>query len=187
MNFEEYQAFCKAIIDKANEEQQPPYDNELYINYARLNWTRTNRWLKTAHLSEEFVAVLKKIESPQQWTVITEPWCSDAAHIVPFIHLAALQNPLISVTFELRDAEPHRINDYLFRGTKAIPRLIIQNADDGTDLGTWGPRPQVCQVIYDKLVADNAGFDEKIEVLQKWYNADKGKEIQKELAELLAQ
>ena len=97
--------------------------------------------------------------------------------------IAAL-NPLISVDIELRDSEPHRINDYLTNGGKSIPKLIIQD-ELGKDLATWGPRPAACQVFYDTLKEKDADFETiKIE-LQKWYNHDEGKEIMKEIGALL--
>src|SRR5690606_37230624 len=104
------------------------------------------------------------------WFVITEPWCGDAAHSVPFIQLAAQLNPLITVEYELRDSEPFRINDYLTGGSKSIPKLIIRD-DQGNDLATWGPRPVECQKLFDQLKIDQADFETQKTSLQHWYNA----------------
>ena len=182
MNFQSYLTYFTSILD--NPTPQPPYDNPDYFNYTKMNWSRMNRWLKHGALSEEIKATLSEIHVPQTWIVITEPWCGDAAHIVPFFHLAAQLNPLISIDYELRDSEPFRINEYLTNGGKSIPKLIIRN-ERGEDLVTWGPRPAACQVLYDRLKAENADFETvKIE-LQKWYNKDEGKEIKHELSGLL--
>ena len=105
-------------------------------------------------------------------------------HTVPFLHLMSQLNPLVSVDYELRDFEPFRINTYLTRNGKSIPKLIIRNAS-GNDLATWGPRPEACQKIYDELTAAKADFETTKTALQNWYNQDSGKEIQKELAVLL--
>jgi hypothetical protein len=182
MNFQSYLSYFESIINSPA--PLAPYDNPDYFNYAKLNWSRMNRWLKTGVLSEEIKQVAAGIKTPQTWIVITEPWCGDAAHIVPFLHLIAQQNPLISVDYELRDSEPFRINTYLTNGGKSIPKLIVRN-ESGEDLVTWGPRPADCQIIYDQLKVDNADFETiKIE-LQKWYNKNEGKEIFEELATLL--
>lgn len=181
MTFEDYLRYFRTIIDKANEEQTAPYDNPDYIDYTRMNWSRMNRWLKTGKLSEELSAIIRAIREPQHWIVITEPWCGDAAHSVPFFHMLAELNPLIRVDYELRDSEPFRINGYLTHGSKSIPKVIFRNAA-GEDLAVWGPRPAGCQEVYAGLTAQNADFDTIKTAIQKWYNADKGVEMQAELA-----
>lgn len=185
MTFEQYCQYFETIISKSNEQQVAPYDKPEYIDYTRLNWARMTRWLKTAHLTDALKAAIQNIKTPQHWIVITEPWCGDAAHCVPFLHLASQQNPLITVTYELRDAEPFRINDYLTRGGKAIPKLIVKDAH-GHDLATWGPRPATCQVVYDALKAENADFERIKTEIQMWYNHNKGVDIQQELLDLFS-
>lgn len=178
MNFQSYQAEFSRILN--NQTPQPPYDNAVYLDYTKLNWSRMNRWLKKGELSARFVETIKEISQSQQWIVITEPWCGDAAHSVPFMQLAAELNPLISVDYELRDAEPFRINEYLTGGSKSIPKLIIRDSH-GADLATWGPRPVECQKLFDRLKAENADFEQQKIATQQWYNADKGKSMQAEL------
>lgn len=182
MNFNSYLSYFESIITQTN--PPAPFDNPDYFNYAKLNWSRTSRWLKNGTLSQEIKDSVAAIQNKQHWIIITEPWCGDAAHVVPFLHMIAELNPLISVDIELRDSEPLRIDNYLTNGGKSIPKLIIQD-EAGKDLATWGPRPEACQVFYDTLKEKDADFETiKIE-LQKWYNHDEGKEIMKEIGELL--
>lgn len=184
MNFQEYRTYFEEIISKGNAEQSAPYDQPDYINYTKLNWSRMNRWLKTGMLSEDIKATIGKINQAQQWIVITEPWCGDAAHNIPFLELMAKENEKINISYVLRDTEPFLIDQYLTNGTKSIPKLIIRN-NEGKDLGIWGPRPENCQKMYLNLISENADFEKvKIEI-QNWYNADKGKGIQKEINEIL--
>jgi hypothetical protein len=183
MNFKEYLQYFEQML--SNEAPVAPYDNPDYLNYTKLNWARMNRWLKTAVLSEEMKSVAKAINEPLQWIVITEPWCGDAAHVVPFLQLISLENPLITVTYELRDAEPHRINSYLTNGGKSIPKLVVRNAQ-GEDIAVWGPRPAKCQEVYKALTTEKADLETLKTALQNWYNADKGVGIQLELAVLLS-
>ena len=182
MNFQTYQDLFEHILDDHN--PKAPYDNADYFNYMKLNYSRSKRWLKHGKLTESLKAVVEGIAQPQQWIVITEPWCGDASHIVPFLHMMSALNPLITVTYELRDAEPFRINDYLTKGGKAIPKLIIRDAE-GNDLATWGPRPADCQKVYDRLKAENADFEKMKIALQHWYNENEGKDLQEEIAVLL--
>lgn len=184
MTFSEYLDYFERIITTPQEAQLPPYDNAMYYDYTRLNWSRTNRWLKTAKLSDELVAAVLAIGSPQHWLIITEPWCGDAAHNVPLLHLAAAHNPLITVFYELRDSEPFSINSYLTNGGKSIPKLVIRDAE-GKDLATWGPRPARCQQLYNILTAEKADFERVKTELQNWYNADKGAALMKELGDVL--
>lgn len=184
MNFEAYLQHFEDILRQKQEEAQGLYAQDGFLEYTKLNWSRLNRWLKTGTLSPAFTEILDGVGETQQWIIITEPWCGDAAHIVPFIEMAARRNPLIHATYELRDSEPFRIEQYLSNGSKSIPKLIIRNAA-GEDLAVWGPRPAACQDLYLKLKANNAPFDELKTAIQQWYNADKGSEIQRELSELL--
>lgn len=181
MTFQDYLHYFRSIIEKSNEAQAAPYNNPDYIEYTRMNWSRMNRWLKTGKLSEELTTLIKGIREPQHWIIITEPWCGDAAHSVPFFHMLAELNPLIHVEYELRDSEPFRINEYLTNASKSIPKVIFRNAE-GKDLATWGPRPAGCQEVYTRLTAENADFETVKTEIQKWYNADKGVEMQRELA-----
>ncbi|MFB5946215.1 thioredoxin family protein [Albibacterium profundi] len=183
MTFKEYFSDFEKVVNTPVDEQVAPYDNPDYIDYTKLNWSRMNRWLKKNQLTEEFKNVIQQIDTPQQWIVITEPWCGDAAHSVPFIELASRQNPLIKVSYELRDSEPFRINEYLTNGSKSIPKLIVRDAE-GKDLGTWGPRPKACQDIYERLTAENADFERTKTEIQHWYNSNKGEDIQAELSAL---
>lgn len=184
MDFTAYLAYHKSIVDQSVESVPAPYSNPDYYNYTKLNWSRTNRWLKNGVLTTNIIKILRQIQSPQHWIIITEPWCGDAAHSVPFLHLMARENPLITVTYELRDAEPFRINNYLTRNGKSIPKLIIRDAERN-DLATWGPRPEECQKIYDELMATKADFETVKLALQNWYNANHGEAIQREIVQVL--
>lgn len=180
MNFQEYSIYFMSILNTTISEHLSPYDNPDYLNYTKMNWSRMNRWFKTGKLSDDFIEVVKKIDHPQHWIIITEPWCGDAAHNIPFIEMISKENSFITISYELRDAGPNRIEQYLTNGTKSIPKLIIRD-HEGKDIGTWGPRPESCQKIYAELLAENAPFEKvKIEI-QNWYNENKGKELQQEL------
>lgn len=182
MTFQTYLEQFEQILNAPN--PQSPYDNADYLNYTKLNWSRMNRWLKKGEILADVKAKIQSIKESQQWIVITEPWCGDASHIVPFIHMMAELNPLIHIDFELRDAEPNRIENYLTNGGKAIPKLIIKNTN-GEDLATWGPRPAECQKFYQEMHANKLPLEELKIGLQNWYNEHHGVEIQKEIAALL--
>lgn len=181
MTFQEYKTYFEKIVQ--GKDLQAPYDEEAYLDYAKLNWARMNRWLKKGVLAEALVQTLKAQQTPSQWLVITEPWCGDAAHTVPFIQLLAECNSLITVSYELRDAPPFQINQYLSgpsKSSKSIPVLVIRDAQ-GNDQFVWGPRPEKCQEIYQDLIQQQADFETIKTQLQQWYNGDEGRSFQKEL------
>ena len=180
MNFTAYLDYFQQIVENKGGTLPELYQDPEYFEYTKLNWSRMNRWMKTGTLLDETLAKLKAIDTPQNWIVITEPWCGDASHIVPFIELMSRQNPLVSVSYELRDSEPFRINNYLTNGSKSIPMLIIQD-QDGKDLKVWGPRPKECQTFFMTEKDKGADFEALKIALQKWYNNDKGVLIQQEI------
>lgn len=183
MNFSEYQLYFQEVINAEN--PVAPYNDDAYLQYAKLNWTRQQRWLKIGELNLGLAALVENIKSPQQWLVITEPWCGDAAHLVPFIFKVAQLNPLITLEIELRDAPPFQIEKYLTGTSKSIPKLAIRN-ERGEDKVVWGPRPKGCQEVYDRLKAEGADFEKIKSQIQSWYNADKGHGFQQELLEALS-
>jgi curved DNA-binding protein CbpA len=172
----EYLALFEDILNNPN--PPAPYDNPAYFDYLKLNHTRQNRWLKRGAINEELKLALHALP-PQEWILITEPWCGDAAHSNPFIYMMAKENPSIDLKIVLRDEPPFLIDQYLTNGGKSIPILIIRDKE-GIDRFVWGPRPEPCQAIFLDLKARNADFEEQKITLQQWYNQDNGETIQRE-------
>lgn len=182
MNFHEYLGLFDQILTAKN--PPAPYDKPAYINYVKLNQSRMARWTKTLELHPDLIDALSDIEEPQHWIMISEPWCGDAAHCMPFLVAIAEKSPKVTYEIQLRDSEPFLINDYLTNGGKSIPKLIARD-QDGKDLFTWGPRPAEAQEVFNTLKADNADYEEITLKLQAWYNANKGQAIQQELLDLV--
>lgn len=182
MGFKEYLDLFEKILNGSV--TTPPYDDPHYIEYTKLNFSRQNRWLKTGKLNDELVNIIQGIKEPMTWILITEPWCGDASHSVPFIGMLSELNDLIDLKIQLRDAEDSEISNYLTNGSKSIPKLIARNSE-GKDVFTWGPRTNACQELYTKLKAEQLPFDDLKKALQEWYNKDKGELLQEELISLL--
>lgn len=183
MKWNEYLSLFEAILN--NENNIAPYDNPEYVNYVKMNQSRSNRWLKSDILSKELIKKIEAIDTPQEWLVITEPWCGDAAHNVPVLALLSEKNPLIRFKIELRDNGDNMIDSYLTNGGKSIPKLIVRN-ENGADLFTWGPRPAECQQIMIDFQKTDLPILEKHKRIQTWYSKDKCASVQEELLELLS-
>lgn len=181
MTFEAYLSYFEQVL--ANPTEYPTYADPEYFNYTKLNWSRMNRWLKRFEPNEETKLLLANLTEKQTWILITEPWCGDAAHAVPQIHEVVKGNPNIVLDIQLRDEEPFLIDSYLTDGGKSIPKLIIRD-ESGSDIATWGPRPDALQQIFVKMKEEGRSFEEIKEYFQKWYNADKGTALQLELIAL---
>lgn len=181
MNFNEYLLHFETIL----EETPAPYDKADYLSYTRLNWARQQRWLKTGTVHLQLAELVRNLSRGLKWIVITEPWCGDAAHSVPFIHKLSQLNPHVEVEYQLRDSAPFLIERYLTNGGKSIPKLIIRDHQD-QDLAVWGPRPEPCAAVYNEMLAKQAGFEDIKTALQKWYNEDRGASLQRELTEIFA-
>ena len=179
MNYTVYKQLFEQILN--GPDPQPPYNKAAYQTYTKLNYSRMNRWDKTLHLDERLVEKLSHLTQPQHWIIITEPWCGDAAHSLPFLIRMTEQTPLITYELQQRDSEPFLINSYLTNGGKSIPKLIVRDAL-GNDLFTWGPRPAPAQLLRNSLITAQADAETINLQLQNWYNADKGQSLCQELA-----
>ncbi|MCR9173137.1 MAG: thioredoxin family protein [bacterium] len=182
MNWNTYMGLFDDILEKRN--ILAPYDNPDYFHYVQMNKARSDRWLKRNPLSEETINIIKSIDTPQKWILITEPWCGDAAHSTPIIYLMSELNPHISLEIVLRDSS-NLIDSYLTNGGKSIPKLVVRDENDN-DLFDWGPRPAEAQKIVLDMKADNQPYAEVNKVIQNWYNKDKAVSVQEELNGLFA-
>ncbi len=161
------------------------YAKEAYRDYVKMNLSRMNRWLKNIQIGEELSQSVKSVNEKQDWYLITEPWCGDAAHSVPLIYLMSQLNSNINLNIVLRDDNHDFIDQYLTNGGRSIPKLVARNAE-GEDVFVWGPRPKDLAAIHASLKAENADFDTINQTLQQWYNQNKGQDILTEFAEIFS-
>jgi hypothetical protein len=182
MTFEAYLKLTEAIIEKSAEGYD--YANEDIIHYTQLNHSRMKRWLKVYEPNPDIVTTIKSINTFQNWILISEPWCGDAAHIVPIIYKLSLLNQNIKLDIQLRDQPPFLIDAYLTNGGKSIPILVIRN-ENNEDIAVWGPRPKGAKELFANLKAQEATFETIKVELQNWYNNNKAEQISKEILALI--
>jgi hypothetical protein len=173
------------LVDKLFEEGKStgPIQNDEMLHYSEMNIARMRRWDKRLELKPEVVHSIRVIGEKQNWILITEGWCGDAAHSVPVIGELAKLNPNIELRVVLRDEHLELMDQYLTNGGRAIPKLIISDANF-KELTHWGPRPQELQEIFVKQKADGMDMGEAKKQLQLWYSRNRGEAIQLELASL---
>jgi len=156
------------------------------LHYSELNEVRMNRLEKTIKVVDEVKIRLEDLDKKYIWLVLAEGWCGDAAQILPVIHKMAEATYKIELKIALRDDNDSLMQHFLTNGGKAIPKLIILDAETLEVIADWGPRPHGAkQLILDYKTAHGV-VDEAAKIeLQKWYLYDKGISIQNEIATLL--
>lgn len=184
ISYEEYRKLIDVLIseNKTSGNEQ----NEMLIDFTKLNQQRMKRLDKTQQLSNELIEHMQDLKEKQVWLVLTESWCGDAAQNIPVLEKIAKVNPLVSFRLVLRDENDELMQQYLTNGGKSIPKLIAVSEDLEKELFTWGPRPaEAVQLVID-LKAKYGGITEEVkEALQKWYIEDKGISLQNEMIELI--
>ena len=178
-----------SIVEKLLERDEVTDQNntESNLNYTKLNVQRTSRWDKRGIILPEVQEVIRNINRPQTWLVITEGWCGDSAQILPFVNKMAELNPLITLKVILRNEYPEVMDAFLTDGkSRSIPKVIILDTETLEVLGDWGPRPLTTHRRYlDERANPEIGGKEAAKNLHIWYARDKGVTSQKEFASIL--
>ena len=183
MDYSEYNLLFKQLVAEGRTTGEETQEK---IDYTKLNFSRTKRLDKTAEIPEESMEVFKSIGEKQTWLVISEPWCGDAAQTLPFLNKIAQLSENVELKIVLRDENPELMDEFLTNGSRSIPVVIILDEDFNV-INTFGPRSRAAT----KLVADYKEHHGKIddafkEILQLWYNNDKGVSIVGDISTLIA-
>ena len=159
--------------------------SEDLLKYSELNETRMNRLEKTIEVTPETKAKLQNLDKKYIWLVLSEGWCGDAAQIVPVIHKMAEVTDKVELKIALRDDNDALMQHFLTNGGKAIPKLIVLDAETLEVVLDWGPRPHGAKKLILDYKAAHGVVDEPAKIeLQKWYLHDKGISIQNEIVEM---
>lgn len=159
--------------------------SEDLLKYSELNETRMNRLEKTIEVTPETKTKLQSLDKKYIWLVLSEGWCGDAAQIVPVIHKMAEVTDKVELKIALRDDNDALMQHFLTNGGKAIPKLILLDAETFEVVTDWGPRPSGAKQLILDYKATHGVVDETAKIeLQKWYLHDKGISIQNEIVEM---
>lgn len=183
MDYAAYRALHEQVV--AEGRTTGPKQTPELADYTRLNLQRLKRLETQYPLTEALTQAAKAVNQPQQWLLLTEAWCGDAAQSVPIIARITDLNPNLGLRLVLRDEHPTLMDAYLTNGARSIPKLIILD-EQFKELATWGPRPVVLQqlVLQWKAEAATTGRDWHTDV-QVWYNQDKTQSLQAAFEKLL--
>ena len=180
MSYEKYFLLIKELLEEGKTTGKEQKESQL--KHARLNFQRMKRVYRTARIIPELEDHIKSINTPQEWIVLTEGWCGDAAQSLPLIARLAELNDQIKLTIVLRDENLELMDRYLTNGSRSIPKMIVFDVASGKELYSWGPRPEPLQelVMEHKRnpVVPKEQFDEQ---LHRTYTDDKTNSLQQEL------
>jgi hypothetical protein len=167
----------RSYLDAWNEAIELSKDTDMGL-YVSLNQKRTERWQKTKPWRQEMH--LNGSLLNEKWLILTEYWCGDAAHNIPPLQDYA-ESLGIEVRYLFRDEWLDIMDTFLTNGGRSIPKLIRLTTDFSAVLGTWGPRPEAAQEEYAELRKKHSDYQQILEPMQKWYNANKGREVVREV------
>lgn len=183
-----YTEYRKLASDLVAQGKPTGHDHsEALAQFATLNETRMNRLEKTITIDEDVQLKLQNISNNYIWLVLAESWCGDAAQILPVINKMSAVSNALQLKIVLRDDNDLLMQQFLTNGGKAIPKLIILDAQTLNVVADWGPRPQGAKQLILDYKAAHGIVDEAAKIeLQKWYLHDKGVAIQYEILEIMS-
>ena len=181
-----YADYRKKVTNLITEGKSTGHEqSEDLLKYSELNETRMNRLEKTIEITDEVKNKLQNLDKKYIWLVLSEGWCGDAAQIVPVIHKMAEATDKVELKIALRDDNDALMQHFLTNGGKAIPKLIVLDAETLDVVLDWGPRPHGAKQLILDYKATHGVVDEPAKIeLQKWYLHDKGISIQNEIVEM---
>ncbi len=182
--YKQYLDFSEEKISKINKNELDEKGKKLF-EYSRLNLVRSYRIQKSYRLKSEIVDLFNGINEKQIWLVITEDWCGDSAQNLPYIYNYVRNVQNIDFRIILRDDNLEFVDNYFnHTSSRSIPRILGFNSF-GKELFRWGPRPKVANNLVQQLMKEGKERTVINEKLHLWYGRNKGKELEKEIVEIL--
>jgi hypothetical protein len=182
-NSVDYQTYLSQMLEKINRAKN---GEEIIqkIDHIKLNYQRSIRIQKSYRVNPDLLQVIRQIDKPQQWIVLTEDWCGDSAQNLPYIARMAGLNNKITLRILRRDQNPDLMERYLTSGKRAIPKLIAFD-ENGVELFNWGPRPASAIRLFEGLKDRGLEKKEIFTQLHQWYARDAGKTLEREFYAIL--
>jgi len=155
------------------------------IHFTKLNFSRIKRLDKTTEIEEKHIEAFKSLPEKQTWLVISEPWCGDAANTLPILNKIAQLSENIDLKVVLRDENPVLMEKFLTNGSRSIP-IIVMVDEDFNVINHWGPRSKAAAQFVNDYKTHYGKIDAAFkEMLQVWYNNDKGVSVVNDILECI--
>ena len=131
------------------------------------------------------VRTAEALTSRWRLLVLTADWCGDAVNVLPVIARLAAECPTrLELRCHDRDQHLELMDDHLTDGTRAIPKVLMIDAEWRVR-GSWGPRPAELQAW---IVREGRALvrEERYKHVRAWYARDKGASAVREVLAALA-
>jgi len=183
LSYDEYLARWKREQDVEPSADMSKKERKM-LHYKQYNFERTQHVHDAYTPSDALRTAAERIEAPQLWMVLTEPWCGDSAYNLPVIAEAAALSDHVTLRILHRDDNLDIMDQYLTGGGRSIPKLVAFD-DDGTELFTWGPRPAPIRAHRQDLLDEGVDGAALIQQLLDRYEDEGWKDVDAELTEVL--
>lgn len=180
LTYDEYLEHWQELANTPPSEAEDKNERKL-IHYYKYNWKRSQAVSEAYEPSEELKDAMARIDEPQLWMVLTEPWCGDSAYNLTVIAEAAQLSDQVSLRILLRDDNLDLMDQYLTEGGRRIPKLVAFD-EDGRELFQWGARPDGARSLRRSLVEQDLDSGTVVQRLLDWYDEGGWKEVDDELA-----
>jgi len=167
------------MVTKARFEQGMTWDE--YLGSIRKNQDLFKVKYEEVEITPEERAYFQGIQKDMYVLAIGEDWCPDVYNNLPVMARIAALNPRIHFRIFPRDQNHDLMHRYLYRGqSQSIPAFGFFN-ERFEEVGRHtGGRPKL---LWDWI--DQLGKDESRPKLREHYASNKGREMLRELRELL--
>src|SRR6185437_2151794 len=154
-----------------------------YIETAQAN---RDPWIAASRRAEAPPSLVERLQSlpPRQLLVLAEDWCGDALGTVAPLARLASQVPRLDLRILARDQHLDVMDAHLTRGARAIPVVIVLDADF-QELGWWGSRPAPLQRWVTSPEAQQLSKEDRYREIRRWYANDRGRTALEEITALL--
>jgi len=150
------------------------------VEASRDLWHQIHR---RARIPEEVLEGARSLPGPWHLLVMTEDWCGDAIHSVPYLARLAEGVPQLSMRVIGREDNPDLMDAHLTDGKRSIPVVMILD-HEFREVGWWGPRPQPFKELFQKelKILPEA---ERFARMRAWYARDRGRTVLRELMAMI--
>ena len=182
LTYDEYRAQWREQKDVSTDDLD--VEERRTVHFLNYNWERQARVHDAYTPSDALQEALSGLDAPQYWMMLTEPWCGDSAFLLPVIAEAAATTDAVTLRILLRDDNLDLMDQYLTNGSRSIPKLAAFS-ETGTELFTWGPRPDGAAQRFAELREQHDDKMEVIAQLVEYYEEGAWQEADAELTQAI--
>ena len=152
-----------------------------YLEGVRANRDLWHQIHRRARIPQDILERARSLPGRWNLLVMTEDWCGDAVHSVPYVARLAEAVPQLSMRVIGREDNPDLMDGHLTNGTRSIPVVMILD-ETFREVAWWGPRPRPFREFFQRELK-HLPCGDRFPGMRAWYAKDRGRAV---LGELLA-